>query len=125
MKGYYINMNNFKALSLYDVLNRIYTDNTDKINVKVGYKMIQNKNELEHKTKSFVEMRENIIKKYAVDGVIEPTNEHYNDAINEISEIGNEECDINLKKIKLDDIGDVELTLADMDALSPMIDDDE
>lgn len=117
-------MNNFKALSLYDVLNRIYTDNTDKINVKVGYKMIQNKNELEHKTKSFVEMRENIIKKYAVDGVIEPTNEHYNDAINEISEIGNEECNIDLKKIKLDDVGDIELTLADMDALSPMIDDE-
>lgn len=117
-------MNNFKASSLYETLSKIYNENADKINVRVGLKMIQNKNNLELKLKPFMEMKDSIINKYAVNGVINPDNEHYNDAVDEINEIGNEECDINLKKINIDDIDNVELTLYEIDALSPMIDDE-
>lgn len=114
-------MNYTQAFNLLTQLQEVQgTDSTFPVNV--GFKIIQNRNTLQDALKSFDEMRNGIIKKYAdKDGNVSSSNEHYNDCVKEINEIGIQECDVEFKKFKLSDLGDISLPMKTLSALTPMI----
>lgn len=114
-------MNYTQAFNLLTQLQEVQgTDSTFPVNV--GFKIIQNRNTLQDALKSFDEMRNGIIKKYADKyGNVSPSNEHYNDCVKELNEIGIQECEVELKKFKLSDLGDISLPMKTLSALTPMI----
>ena len=89
-------MNYTQAFNLLTQLQEVQgTDSTFPVNV--GFKIIQNRNTLQD------------------------ANEHYNDCVKELNEIGIQECEVELKKFKLSDLGDISLPMKTLSALTPMI----
>lgn len=114
-------MKNYEILNTVTALNAFEMSKTT-LPVRVGYAILQNRQKMRQVIEPFEEARNQIIKKYS-DGRMElsPSDEGYAECLAEMNELGQEEQDIDLKKIKLSDIENVELSAELISALMCMI----
>lgn len=102
-------MKNFEILNTVTTLNSFEMSKTS-LPVKVGYTILQNRQRMRQVIEPFEEARNQIIKKYSHGKMeLSPSDEGYAECAKEIDELGREEQDIDLKKIKLNDIESLEL----------------
>lgn len=114
-------MKNNELLSAVDALNHLEVSKTT-LPIKVGYIILQNRKKMRDAVEPLAELRNGIIKKWSGGGtVIKETDHGYKECLAEINELGQEEQDIDLKKIKLSDIENVELSAELISALMCMI----
>lgn len=114
-------MKNSEILSIVSVLNTL---DFSKVNmpVKVGYTILKNRQKMRQVIEPFEEMRNSIFKKYANGKqALQPTDEGYAECLNEMSALNDEETELELEKIKLSDIENVELSAELISALMCMI----
>lgn len=120
-------MTNKEIFQLYTALNELINNSTDrKFPIAVSFKIMRNVSLLKPIYEDIEKTRGDIIQKYCspqpenpgMYSVREDAQEDFNREINELSDI---EVPIELIKVKLEDFGDIELSLADMQTLMPMI----
>lgn len=109
-------MTNIEIYTLYESLVQLSQNKELKIPAKVGYLFLKNKNLLEPYYKALMEARYSIIEKYAEtteDGQLQVPADKLDIANAELNELlAMEEQDINLSKIKVDNLPDgIDLTL--------------
>lgn len=108
-----------------------------KLPIAVAWKRRLNLNKLAKAKEVIDEAIQECQKKYATDERSEVVqdekgqeirrikNEFLNEYINEYNEIMNQETDIDIKKVKVEDLGDLILTDEQLDSLAFMIDEQE
>ena len=114
-------MKNSEILSIVSVLNTL---DFSKVNmpVKVGYTILKNRQKMRQVIEPFEEMRNSIFKKYANGKqALQPTDEGYAECLNEMSALNDEETELELEKIKLTDIENLEISGELINALMCMI----
>lgn len=114
-------MKNFELFNIVQALNQFEMSKT-ALPVKVGYTILQNRQKMRQVIEPFVDARNEIIKKYS-DGTMEvkPSDKGYAQCLKEMDELGQEEQAVELKKIKLSDIENIELSAEMISALMCMI----
>lgn len=120
-------MTNIEIFQTYTALNELINNSADKkFPIAVSFKIMRNVSLLKPIYDDIDRSRTEIIKKYCEPNQDNPSlytvregqSEPFNKEINELSNI---DVPIELFKAKLEDFGDIELSLADMQALMPMI----
>lgn len=114
-------MKNYEILSTVQALNSLDYSKT-ALPVRVGYTILQNRQKMRQVIEPFEEMRNSIFQKYAKGKPeLKQTDEGYAECAKEMNELGNEEQELDLKKIKLSDIENVELPAELISALMCML----
>ena len=114
-------MKNTEILSIVSTLNQLDYSKTN-IPVKVGYTILKNRQKMRQVIEPFEEMRNSIFKKYANGKqTLQPTDEGYEECLQEMNAINNDDVEIDLEKIKLKDLENVELSAELISALMCMI----
>lgn len=114
-------MKNFEILNAVQSLNSFEMSKTT-LPVRVGYTILQNRQKMRQVIEPFEEMRNSIFQKYAKGKPeLKQTDEGYAECAKEMDELGNEEQELDLKKIKLSDIENVELPAKLISALMCML----
>lgn len=114
-------MKNSEILNIVSVLSTL---DFSKINmpVKVGYTILKNRQKMRQVIEPFEEMRNSIFKKYANGKqALQPTDDGYAECLQELNSINNDDVEIDLEKIKLKDIENVELSVELISALMCML----
>ena len=114
-------MKNTEILSIVSTLNQMDYSKTN-MPVKVGFTIMKNRQKMRQVIEPFEEMRNSIFKKYANGKqALQPTDEGYAECLNEMSALNDEETELELEKVKLSDIENVELSAELISALMCMI----
>ena len=114
-------MKNYELENIFKSLQEVSSLETS-VSVAVGLKIVQNKKKIATAYESVNDMKNAIIGKYAEDGEVKPDNPHYQDCVDDINELMNQECEeLQFKKINVHDIEECELPLKAMEALLIMI----
>lgn len=115
---YYELSNNLKNLE--EVLNSEL-----KFPVSVSLAMIKNKNTMNAEMESYGEAYNVIVKKYANgNSVIEKTDPNFNKVTEELTELNGQECDINVKKISVQSIENMEIPINMLNKIAFMIEEE-
>lgn len=119
-------MKNYELLNIYKGLEKV-TNLETSIPVSEGFKVVKNRILIESELKSFEDMKNAIIKKYAgEEGKVKTDNPNYKKCVDELNELANQECEeITFKKIKLSAIEKIDIPMNAISALAFMIDDTE
>lgn len=114
-------MKNTEILSIVNTLNLLDYSKTN-MPVKVGYTILKNRQKMRQVIEPFEEMRNSIFKKYANGKqALQPTDDGYAECLQEMSAINNDNVELELEKIKLSDIENLELSAELISALMCMI----
>lgn len=114
-------MKNTEILSIVNTLNQLDYSKTN-MPVKVGYTILKNRQKMRQVIEPFEEIRNSIFKKYANGKqTLQPSDEGYNACLEEMNTLNSEETELDLEKIKLSDIENVELSAEMISALMCMI----
>lgn len=114
-------MKNSEILNVVTALNTL---DFSKVNmpVKVGYTILKNRQKMRQAIEPFEEMRNSIFKKYANGKeALQPTDEGYAECLREMNAISNDDVELELEKVKLKDLENVELSAELISALMCMI----
>lgn len=115
-------LTNIEIINLTEGLVTFKQDNSNILPIKIGFNIIKNIKILTPIYESIIEMRNDIIQKYANNDLIE---ENKLDIINaELLELGNLKNEIDINKISLNDISEVKISLDLLDKISIIIDED-
>ena len=119
-------MKNYELLNISEKLEKV-TNLETSLPVVEGFKVVKNKNLIETELKSFEDMKNSIIRKYADDnGAVKPDNPNYKKCVDELNELSSQECDdLEFKTIKLSALQNIDLPMNAISALAFMIDDKE
>ena len=105
--------------------NALETLSKMQMKAKASYRIATAINQITPHIASFTQIQEDLINKYGeeVDGQVkvETESEHFPEFIREINDVLNEDVVVDVKKIKLKELGDVEVTPRDMLALGWLI----
>lgn len=113
----------YEALNILESLNHI-KESTTEYPIKVGFKLYQNIQTLQKALKTYYLMRNDIIKKYSINGELNigVENQHYQEVLSEIQELNQQEiADVNLLYAKLSDVQKMNIPMNEIVALSVMI----
>lgn len=115
-------MKYIELFSMNQSLQKLSTVEKD-IPIKTGLKIVKNIQTIQTLLSPVDKMRNEIIKKYA-NGKPEITqsDEHYEECLQKINELMNEDVKIQLEMIKLSELNDFSLPINIITALMPMID---
>lgn len=115
-------MKNYELFNIVQTLNTFEMSKTE-LPVKVGFTILQNRQKMRQVIEPFVDARNEIIKKYSSGSMeVSPENEGYADCLKEMDELGKTDAEpFELKKIKLSDIENIELSAEMISALMCMI----
>lgn len=117
----------FKNSELVEISNNINKmDATTVLPVKAAYAIVRNKHALQNALEAYWETRNGIISKYSNGGTslnAKDNPEGFNKAVADISELDKEECDVDIRMVKADDLGTGEVPLNLIDAIGFMIED--
>lgn len=114
-------MKNSEILNIVSVLNTL---DFSKVNmpVKIGYIILKNRQKMRQVIEPFEEMKNSIFKKYANGKqALQPTDDGYAECLQEMNAINNDDVELELEKIKLKDIENIELSAELISALMCMI----
>lgn len=115
-------LTNIEIINLTEGLINLKQDNSNILSIKVGFHIIKNIKILTPIYESIIEMRNDIIQKYANNNYIEEKNLDIANA--ELLELANLKNEIELNKISLNDIAELKITLELLDKISCIIDED-
>lgn len=115
-------LTNVEIINLTEGLINLKQDNSNVLSIKVGFNIIKNIKILTPIYESVVEMRNDIVQKYANNNHIEEKNLDIANA--ELLELANLKNEIELNKIALNDIAELKITLELLDKISCIIDDE-
>ena len=114
-------MKNTEILSIVSTLNQLDYSKAN-MPVKVGYTILKNRQKMRQMIEPFEEIRNGIFKKYANGKqALQPIDDGYNECLNEMGALNDEETELELEKIKLSDIENLELSGEMINALMCMI----
>ena len=116
---------NFKIGKIISIVNEINKLNAISMPVKVAYRINANKRALAEACEPIQETINAVISKYSDTGKVTTDNPHYDECLKEISELNNEEVDVNIKTVKLSEIETLNMPLSSVEALSFMIEESE
>lgn len=114
-------MKNIEAFKAFEGLCRLSQSDVS-FPAFIGYKIIQNRIAIANAVKPYVEIRNEMIKKHSGGkNEIDRNSPEYTAFENDMKPIDSEDIDVEIKKIKLDDIAKISLSMAEIDALAFMI----
>lgn len=115
-------MNNNQGYNLLLALNALENTNIE-FPAKIGYTILKNKKALMDVLQPFDEIRTKIIQKYSEDGgvTISSDNPNFQKCVDEINEIGTQECEAKIRKVNIDDLNNAKIPMNMLSALSEMI----
>ena len=117
-------MTNGEALAALNGFIEIMNGHDEEMPVKFSYRLMTNVRCLRDELKTYDDVYKKIISKYGNGGDISPDDENYDKALEEINELNDEKINIELKKISIHDIEDMNLTFKELAVIdSFMIDD--
>lgn len=117
-------MTNGEALAALNGFIEIMNSHDEEMPVKFSYRLMTNVRCLRDKLKTYDDVYKKIISKYGNGNDISPDDENYDKALKELNELNDEKIDIELKKISVHDIEDMNLTFKELAVIdSFMIDD--
>lgn len=115
-------LTNIEVINLTEGLISFKQDNSNILPIKIGFNIIKNIKILTPIYESIIEMRNDIVRKYAKDNQLEEKDLDITNA--ELLELGNLKNEIELNKISLNDIAELKITLELLDKISYIIDED-
>lgn len=118
-------LNNNQIYNLYPVLLSLKRNKEIKLSVVTGFNILTNISLLEDIYKNILSSMQEITSPYieSINGDLIKIQEDKIEEVNKLlSELSYIENDVNLKKLKLEDIKDFNLTLDEIDTLMPIID---
>lgn len=121
-------MKNGEVIELFEGLEKLAQDPDIKFKTKVAYVIARNRDKIRSAANTIYNLRQKIISEY---GVIEPNGDVTiaKDKISlvnqEIDELMNLESDVEIRKVKIEDLDDIELSLENMRGLVHMLEGDE
>lgn len=119
-------MTNGEALAALNGFIEIMNGHDEEMPVKFSYRLMTNVRCLRDELKTYDDVYKKIISKYGNGNDISPDDENYDKALKEINELNDEKIDIELKKISIHDIEDMNLTFKELAVIdSFMIDDSD
>ena len=117
-------MTNGEALAALNGFIEIMNGHDEEMPVKFSYRLMTNVRCLRDELKSYDDVYKKIISKYGNGNDISPSDENYDKALEEINELNDEKIDIELKKVSIRDIENMNLTFKELAVIdSFMIDD--
>lgn len=118
---------NYEIYTITNTLTNIFSDLEIYIPAKANFFLQKNIASLSAATQEIEQARLNIAKQY---GILDETNEQYKipaekieDANNELNELFRIEQELDIKTFSISDLGNIELTPAQMQAIMFMIED--
>ena len=124
-------LQNKEMMSVYYGLQTLVNDKTIKLPARVAYAIIKNIKTLEKSVQAVEETRQALLQQngeldLSAPGIAYKIPPDKIDYVNkELNDLGSIENEINLSMIKFSDIEDKELSVSQMDALYPMIENGE
>jgi hypothetical protein len=118
-------MKYYELESISETLKSLDSISKD-IPFSAGLKIIKNRNSVITALEPYYELRKGIFTKYS-DGKteIKATDDNYTKASNEITELANQDTNINFEIIKESDLDNLSLPLKVIEALYPMLDSEQ
>lgn len=117
--------NSMKATEAMNRLAGLEKIQTEQMPVKAAYRIVKTRNAMKDALKSYEETRNEIVGQYAVDGVVKTDNPNYQECLQKITELGEEEIDFPISQIQLQDIENVKLPVEAVEAMDFMIQEGE
>lgn len=106
-----------RVINSQQTIQEIYQQMTEKkVKAKLAWRFMSIVKEMEEPNKRFNDLRNDLIKKYGKETEdrgfsIEPNTEEFSKFIEELNDLASEEIELNIKKISIDDIEDIEIEI--------------
>lgn len=112
---------NSEAFSVLGGLNSI-TGKSAVIPVEAAYNLVKARHAIEQAVRPYVELRDQLIMKHSDGkGTLSMMDPHWAEFVSDHEKIANETIDVDVKKVKVADLGNLSLSLENMERLMPLI----
>jgi hypothetical protein len=117
-------MKYYELKQMYDSLQKLSIVEKE-IPFSTGLKIVRNVNKISNALLPFQQLQNQIVFKYSSTGELKPEDDHYKDAVKEISELLNQDTELELEKVKPSALDGFSLPLGIINALLPMLESED
>lgn len=112
---------NSEAFSILEGLKGIAGKATE-MPVEAAYNLVRARHAIEQAVQPYIELRDQLIMKYSDGtGTLSMADPHWADFVSDHDKIASETIDIDVRKMKVADLGNLSLSLENMERLMPLI----
>ena len=114
-------LTNSEAFSILEGLKSIAGKATE-IPVEAAYSLVRTRHAIEQAVRPYVELRDQLIMKYSDGtGTLSMVDPHWPDFVSDNEKIASETIEVDVKKVKVADLGNLSLSLENMERLMPLV----